>query len=309
EEAPVSGNSSAPTSVPTKPIASDDPIERTTPAPIAEVAPSTGEPAAPTGRLPPLPERLVAPTVQEAEPVAKPSAARVRLGLGLGSGLFRDYAVNSPAGDASVSYQLPPILLVGITAEFDIGAAFGLALRGMVRSAAFDVAADQDTAEPSGLLVDGRLMFDYRLSLGSIGQLQPQLGLRFARTRISNDSTGILVSAVSLAPTIGARAVFGGDTGWQFSTGVDVGYIALYEESPEQTGDSGRGFALGVDLGTRYWFDHRWAISVDARFTLDQIGFSGDPTRVLQADEIGRFRDASLSVIDATVQFGVVLGL
>ncbi|MEL7238934.1 MAG: hypothetical protein AAGK78_08725, partial [Planctomycetota bacterium] len=230
-------------------------------------------------------------------------------GLGLGSGLFRDYVVSGDAGDASVSYQLSPVLLVGVTAEFDIAESFGLAFRGTVRSAAFDVTTDQDEAEPNGLLLDARLMFDYRVALGSSGQLQPQLGLRFARTSISNDPTGTLISAVALAPTVGARAVFGGTTGWQFNTGIDVGYVAIYEESPEQTGDSGSGFAVGVDLGTRYWFDLRWAISLDTRFTLDQIGFSGDPTRTLQADEVGRFRDASLSVVDATVQIGVVLGL
>ena len=265
------------------------------------------------GVLPTLPDRLVAPMQRKAaEPVpnARPGSGPIRVAIGLGSGLLRDYAVRSPAGESVLSYDLPPVFLIGVSASYDLpSTAFGVACRTSLRTAAFDVSADTVSTDAAGILIDGRLIADYRLAIADDVVLRPQAGLRFATLSVDDTPGDVVLSSALLSPFIGAWARWQTTHRLETVLGFDLGFVALYDEGPVQTGDSPGGFAFGLDVGSRYWVDTTWAVTIDGRFTVDQIGFAGVPTRAVQSNEAEDFRDASLSIIDLTLRVGVLWSL
>ena len=273
----------------------------------------TDDRQAPPQTLPPLPDRLcTAPPAGPAGVDEETSAAAIglRLGVSVGSGLYRDYGLSTDAGDSVLSYDLPPVLLVGLDADYEVpGIGLRLGLKNKFRPIGFDITRGQETLDPGGVLVDGRFTVDYPFALTDAFVLRPQLGLRWALTRVADVPDGLVLSSTALAPILGAQAIWGRQEGLQGLAGIDVGYAVLFDETPAQTGESPGGLMLGVDLGGRYWLDPMWAVSIDGRFTFDRIGFSGAPTRTVVNTEAADFRDASLSVIDAMIQVGAILAL
>ncbi len=265
-------------------------------------------------RLPALPARLTAPgadvSVETQVQPRSPPSSTLRIGVSLGSGVFRDYAVSSDAGDSALSYDVPLVFLLGLAAELDLPyTRFGLNLSGIVRNVTYEIAADGGDSNPGGLLIDIRLDATYRLLLTRKISLLPQAGLRFSRANVDDHAESVVLSTTVLAPFVGLRAVWGHIGGIQGSAGFDLGLITTYNESPGRTGDSPVGLTTGFDLGGRLWLSDAWAITGDTRVSYDQLGFSGPPNRSLQRSEADLFRDANVSVVDVTVRFGILLSL
>ena len=291
--------------------------------------PPAPPPTATPSPLPPLPDRLQPPVRRTV--VTAPDAAPTRtfrFGLGLGSALFRDYALSSDAGDSALSYDLPPVFLVGLDLEFDVPGTGGtertdapdesndsslagltLAVRAAFRTMAFEVNTDGEAAEPGGTHFDGRFLIDYGFALADTFTLRPQVGLRLGLTSVGEHASAAILSSTMLAPIVGVRGELGRRGGIEGHLGVDAGYVVFYDESPTQTGDSPGGLALGVDLSGRFWLDDRWAITADGRFSYDQVSFSGLPTRGVLRTEAPAFRSASIATTDASVRVGVMVSL
>ena len=249
-------------------------------------------------------------TTAETAPDHQTTAHQIWIGVAVGTGAYRDYGLRSAAGESGLSYSMAPVVSAALTFEWSPAPTpIGIRLVGAFRPVAFDVTINDESTSPSGYLIDSRAFVDYRFRLTDHLELRPQVGLRFGRVAVDEQTPAIVLSSTTLAPVAGVAMAFGRVGGLQGTLAVDAGYVVLFDEQPTTTGDAAGGLALGGDLGMRLWLGTAWALTADARVTYDRIDLSGTPTRVVLTEEAGAFEDPSLSIIDVAFRMGVLLSL
>ncbi|MCA9552588.1 MAG: hypothetical protein KC933_21320, partial [Myxococcales bacterium] len=184
-------------------------------------------------------------------------------------------------------------------------------LRGAFRPLRYDVAPGNgaDVAQPSGLFVDANLMVGYHLPLAGRGRrayrLIPLMGARLGLNQQGRDAGDLLLNSTLIAVQGGLLARLPFNDVLEVNLGAEGGYIVSYSESPATTGSKGTGFTVAGDLGARIWVSDMIAVAIDNRFTYEQVGFGGTPTRRLTATDQGNVEDASLSTKDLRSSIGI----
>jgi hypothetical protein len=278
-------------------------------------------PPPPPPRPPPPPERpppVVDEVVAEAPPAeVTPERIEVlRCALGYGSGLMRGYQLVSPdLGRSALSYHLGVVPSYAGKAELFLPrTAVAFALAGAYRPVVFRVSApDVGDSAPSGGLIDVLVNASYQLPVGEwLGRgtwtMHPRLGGRYSLLQVANHPGNVILSAATYAVTVGASVV-GQVKGVEMEAGLDVGRVLGYSEGPRTSGTSAGGFTFGAEVNARLWIFEGFGLAFDSRLTMDRIGFTGRPTRVLPPAERGRLTDVAIDVNDLRASLGVAFRL
>lgn len=239
----------------------------------------------------------------------------LRLSLTAGAGLLRNYTLSSDAVASSVlSYNLNPLSLVQADAEIIVPSVPVTAIvKAAFRPVGYTSGPRGAEQRVSGTLLDVGLMAGYHLPIVGKGRtairLIPLVGARLALSSVGDDPSGILLASTMIVVQGGLLARLPINETLELDLGVDGGWIASYSESPATSGESGAGFTVAGDLGARIWLSESIAVAFDSRFTYEQIGFSGIPTRVTPASEQANLQNVSISMRDLRASIGVAFRL
>ena len=265
----------------------------------------------------PAPTAAPAPPPAAAEVEAPPPIVRtdvLRVALGGGAGLLRNYSLGGgEVARSAVSHGLGPVSLFAGEIELYLpNAHLGLLVRGAYRTVQYEVAAGSEgRSTPDGSLFDLDAAVGYHLPLQDGGGpvLVPSLGLRLNFADVAPHMGSIVLTSNTAALVAGAAIRWPVDERLELSAGLAGGMIFLYRETPRESGQSAGGYTFGGDLGARFWVFEAVALAADVRFTLDGVSFADQPSRILPPVEQGRLADASLSISDLRVSFGVAFRL
>ena len=300
-----------------------DPTPEPTPEPAPPVAPPppaaapSPEPTPPVAVAPapePTPEVQPPPSVQTPAPrrTTKDKALSLRIGLGGGAGVVRNYQVSADQLSASdLSHSLGPQGMARLGLELMLPTiGLGLAVETSLRPVGYTIVVDGENQDLSGLLIDARAALGYHLKVseraGQAISLVPALGLRLSRAGVEDHPTNVVPSAnlTVLFAEVGVRLPY--DDNLTFELSADFGVVAGYSESPVTTGESAGGFAFGADLGVHYWISDLLGVAFDSRFSLDRLSLSERPTRAVPANEQANLQDANISITDLRTAVSVM---
>ncbi|MCA9555075.1 MAG: hypothetical protein KC933_33900, partial [Myxococcales bacterium] len=241
-------------------------------------------------------------------------AFQMELSLGGGAGLVRSYRVTSEAGVSDLSHSVSPQGMVSMGLDLALPrVGLGLMAQASLRPVGYHVETDGQIQDVSGMLIDFRSLLGYQLRLakrpGGAVSLVPGLGVRVAYAGVSEHASDIIPTAQLVSVLAGVGVRFPYDEHLELRAGVDAGLVVAYSEKPGTTGASPSGFTFGADVGLRYWFGQRLGVAFDTRFTMDRLSFSDQPTRPVQADEVGTLTDARVTISDARAGLSVLIRL
>jgi hypothetical protein len=267
------------------------------PAPVAERSPDAGA-------------STPAPWAEEDD------TELLRFALTAGAGLLRTYDVSSDAvANSRLSYALNPMTLVQADVELIVpGVPVTAIARGAFRPLRYEVdVGGGELQYPSGNFVDASLMAGYHLVLTGDGKrairLVPLVGARLGLNSQGREAGDLLLNTTLIAVQGGLLARLPFNDVLELNLGAEGGYIVSYSESPTTTGTSGAGFTVAGDLGARIWLSDTIAIAIDNRFTFEQIGLEGTPTRRLLLSEQANLQNVTLSTKDLRSSIGVAFRL
>lgn len=239
----------------------------------------------------------------------------VRASLGIGTQLGSAYAVSAPGGSTGLAYSLGPLFALAAQARVAIpGSAAALELDLSFSPVAYSLNVQPAVvpANPSGHFlnfgVTGLYEFGLPLHFADRVYLAPMVGLLYDSLSVDQQSPSTVVlssGAFGLA--------FGGRGGLQLGRiSVDatlkLDYFASYSESPQTTGDGGRGLGVSLLGAGRYWLSSNFGLMSSIGYEFMSIGFSGKGTRVgFQRDP--QLTNASVAAGNAKVIVGVVVAI
>lgn len=240
----------------------------------------------------------------------------LRISLTGGSGLLRTYSLGSPGlASSGLSYALDPLSLIAAEVELIApGVPVALTLRGAFRPVRYDVEVrDQDTASPSGSLLDLSAFVGYHLGVAGSGRetvsVIPALGVRFGSASVATHPGDIVLSTSAVATLFGVGVRLPVNEVLELGFGLDGGPILAYSESPTTTGETTSGITAGGDLSARIWLSRGVAIAFDNRFTWERVSMDGRPTRRLPLSEAGQLENATITTRDLRTSVGVAFRL
>jgi hypothetical protein len=244
------------------------------------------------------------------------SGALIHFRVGAGSNFAHNYKLSSKSIENSgVSYPLSAMSLFSSHLQLNIP---GLGL-GVLADIAFVPVRlrisinNKEEAAPNASLLDVRVGVNYLLALTDEGasgmRIVPGLGARITQFNVDNHAGPIVLSNSALSPILFADFWYPVLASVDVKIGLEGGYVASFEESPQQSGSGGskQGFNTGGVFGLYLWLSDMLAVTVHVQSLYQQVQLSGTPNRQLPPGEAEQLVDPTVSIFDARGSLGVEL--